>query len=822
MAASDEIEKVNELAEYEKRISAYLDVVPYDKIPDVWNKQSCFFAFMIPDLDYRQWSSINSLIGWFSYNVDVFIGHEWILSENHGYHYVMFRSNFPISLKNLIDDKMLFSYKILCHKDNDKSEQFKFMFLALAGIKVLMTNDKFRFMDHHIALVKEFKKLSFEEFGKLQSYSYMQRNEETEEYLENICISDLAQTLPEILTGGEKQEYDADGNKTNEIFKQYPGWQNYREIRDKKMIPAENHHLTLFHLISDKSAFYLVNRLCECYTEYTFVSQVVKILLDFDFDYIDKKAGYEYVYITRVWKEVNGLSKEMVKAYCKLIADYIYFHYRPFLGQASEVGKSSNEFNIKLEQHLSDLQRVGKMLANPSTTNSIHDCLISLYDTETKGASAKKMHGKYYTVGDWIPFKNCINVNILTGEIRQRMKGDFFTMTFAIDYVVDTELIKWVKEYVRGLSCFNDAKYRFLLKQAVEILIGSNRYKRFFMSAAESNMGKSFWYNLIHEILGDYSIHADPAIFTIDPKGGRSAKDNTGTLSTLKNRRFILLDDSLEPGKIFNITFVKNWTSPGHSVNVMDKYGNPYQMLATGVIIIIMNFTAILEGINNDSAVKNRLTMGTFELMLVEKNHWDIKLTDEQRNSGKYGILDWDLYDKMHCAQILQAIAQLIITEGARMYNEDTQKYGTAFPHDAEQDELFNSIITPSSVRDWINIIAVPSPGCHINTDTLAKQWRQDFGGAKTPTILGKELRKDGFLATVQRGWHTYGLTGGEEAKRLATSLVGYTWSGKHWGGQKAFLPGMTRENQRDMLRDKSPLKEFEDDANIASASYSS
>jgi hypothetical protein len=260
----------------------------------------------------------------------------------------------------------------------------------------------------------------------------------------------------------------------------------------------------------------------------------------------------------------------------------------------------------------------------------------------------------------------------------------------------------------------------------------------------------------------------------------RSVTQHTGTLSMLEGKRLFILDDTLGPNSNLDLNTIKNMTTPGVSTPIRDAGpGQGREMLITGIPLSAFNKEATPKGFREEGAIKERTRVIECRTEHVDQYRWE-KLTEEERQSGLYQPKNINIDEDMLRAEMLRALAAVIIIDGGKIYQDRLERYGTPFPVTTKQEELFSELVDVGSVKEWLDVVAKPSKS-NITINALVDRWNLDFPREQKKSLeMVKELKDVGLI--VRRGMGLAEWMG--STKRNLNCLIGYEWTGETFSGK--------------------------------------
>lgn len=433
-------------------------------------------------------------------------------------------------------------------------------------------------------------------------------------------------------------------------------------------IPRYNDQVTIADIISPISAQILVEEMCKNIKYQSSLAKIISHIVNKDIIYIDDLTTFEYNYSNRAFERASSKGGsgpyKSVCAYLVKIGEYILSYFIPLMNEKIKLARDNKVDATKLESLdviLKSAHSLAEFLMGPGQ-GAIYSQIIIAMNEKIKRDRMDVVR-TFNTINEWLPFKNNINVNVITGEIKERIRDDRVTGTCAVDWSVNEDDLTKARMYFWNLGS-HDQETTDDLKCLGNIAFqGVNKHKLFPVLAGGKNCGKSTYIKALKAILGQFAITCDTAIICVSPMS-RSVTQHTGTLSMLEGKRLFILDDTLGPNSNLDLNTIKNMTTPGVSTPIRDAGpGQGREMLITGIPLSAFNKEATPKGFREEGAIKERTRVIECRTEHVDHYKWE-KLTEDEKQSGLYQLKNLNIDDEMLRPEMLCALAAVIVIDG--------------------------------------------------------------------------------------------------------------------------------------------------------------
>lgn len=159
------------------------------------------------------------------------------------------------------------------------------------------------------------------------------------------------------------------------------------------------------------------------------------------------------------------------------------------------------------------------------------------------------------------PISDGKTVNLKTGEIRDRVKEDYFTKSTSVS-LLEKPNSSLVRDYFKEiLSTENDTYIDYVIDTIGYIMTNENNLKRFYVMIGVKDTGKSLFLDLLQRIFGFLGGMANDKVFKL-----KSSSCHDTEAFSLEGKRFASISE-LSEHEQFNEVLMKK-ISGGDSINI--------------------------------------------------------------------------------------------------------------------------------------------------------------------------------------------------------------------------------------------------------------
>lgn len=248
-------------------------------------------------------------------------------------------------------------------------------------------------------------------------------------------------------------------------------------------------------------------------------------------------------------------------------------------------------------------------------------------------------------------------VDLKTGEVRDRVRKDYFTVECNVNLLDETHKLKHARNFLMSVCGNNEELFDYTLKYLGYCLTGSVEDRTFIQFYGTGRNGKSKLIKLMQNILGkkfSAILSSDVVVKT----GKASAGAASSQLMCLMSARLAVLLET-EEGDRLNEATVKSITGED-SIKGRALYRDPVEFDSQAKLIIVTN--KLLNLNMQEDSIKDRAAYWTTLARFVNKNEEDL-LENEQ-------VADNDFCEKMMTIY-LDEFFTLLVREGSMVWYDN-------------------------------------------------------------------------------------------------------------------------------------------------------
>lgn len=326
-------------------------------------------------------------------------------------------------------------------------------------------------------------------------------------------------------------------------------------------------------------------------------------------------------------------------------------------------------------------------------------------------------------------------LNLLTGEFTKNNPRSYSTQITAVtpDFNERSEGARMWREFIRTITCGDDALAEFLQVLAGRILFGQVFDEGVIIAVGAGSNGKSTFFNVLAKVLGNYAVNISAEMLVQTTSGSRRFD-----AASLFGRRFAL-GGELASGRRLDVARLKQLTSRDR-IRTEIKYADGFDFVPTHTMCLYMNVLPELS----------EFDLGTLRRLAIVPFNAQISPNEAITNYGNI------LFEKTGGAILAWAL------KGAGMYAEAGFKLDVFVPEcvQAMTEEYFTE---NDSLRDFVETLCELQASGETAAGRLYseyKRWADENGYF---AMSGREFKRevtarswDGQLVTakrVARGW---------------------------------------------------------------------
>jgi putative DNA primase/helicase len=343
---------------------------------------------------------------------------------------------------------------------------------------------------------------------------------------------------------------------------------------------------------------------------------------------------------------------------------------------------------------------------------------------------------------NWILAAHNGTIDLRTGQMRPHDRNDLITKITPIVYDPKGKAPIW-EAFLDKIFDGNQELINFIQRAVGYSLTGDTSEQCFFMCRGTGSNGKSTLFNVLADILGDYSRTANMELFS----ESRNNQNSANEVAVLQGSRLVTTVETND-GIRLNEAMVKKLTG-SDIITAKKLYADTFEYKPVFKIWIAVNHLPIIKG--TDIGIWRRIRIIPFNVHISDTEK-DTKLPEKLRNEYP-GILRWAIEGCLQWQK--QGLNPPDIVLAA------TQEY-------QEDQDLF---------ADFINTCCVTGPGIKTRGEQLYNEYKKycDESGYKALTIKRfiRAMRDRGYEQEADRSrryyWLGIGVTAPEDMKDLFT-----------------------------------------------------
>lgn len=341
---------------------------------------------------------------------------------------------------------------------------------------------------------------------------------------------------------------------------------------------------------------------------------------------------------------------------------------------------------------------------------------------------------------NWILATHNGTIDLRTGAMRQNDRNDLITKITPIEYDPNARAPIW-EAFLDKIFEGDKDLIDFIRRAVGYSLTGETSEQCFFMCHGTGSNGKSTLFNVLSDIMGDYSRTANMELFS----EGRNNQNSANEIAMLQGSRLVTTVETND-GIRLNEAMVKKLTG-SDIITAKKLYADTFEYKPVFKIWIAVNHLPIIKG--TDIGIWRRVRIIPFNVHISDAEK-DTKLPEKLR--AEYpGILRWAIEGCLQWQK--QGLNPPDIVLAA------TQEY-------QEDQDIF---------ADFINTCCVTGPGIKTRGEQLYNEYKKycDECGYKALTIKRfiRSMKDRGYEQEADRSrryyWLGIGVAAPEEMKDL-------------------------------------------------------
>lgn len=242
-------------------------------------------------------------------------------------------------------------------------------------------------------------------------------------------------------------------------------------------------------------------------------------------------------------------------------------------------------------------------------------------------------------------------VNLRTGEVRARVKTDYFTQEILTVYNPNANSELW-NNSISQMMLHNEEMINFLQEVLGYAISGSCKEGKMIMLIGSSKAGKSVIITLLDNLLQRFSTSLAKSIIV---DSGRVIDSPDPFMDALKNKRVGIINELQQKDSINTTKFKILATNEKYVYRLLHS-NETEQTNSRHVILLASNHKPIFP--ETDDSIWERLLIINFKA----------KFTDKPKNDDEF-LVDRDLLSKLQVPEVKQAFLKWLVDGAIRYYN---------------------------------------------------------------------------------------------------------------------------------------------------------
>jgi putative DNA primase/helicase len=320
----------------------------------------------------------------------------------------------------------------------------------------------------------------------------------------------------------------------------------------------------------------------------------------------------------------------------------------------------------------------------------------------------------------WLLAAHNGTIDLKSGEMRPHDRNDLITKITPIVYDPNAKAPVW-GAFLDKIFAGNKDLISFIQRAVGYTLTGNTSEQCFFMCHGTGSNGKSTLFNVLSDIMGDYSRTANMELFS----EGRNNQNTANEIAVLQGSRLVTTVETND-GIRLNEAMVKKLTG-SDIITAKKLYADTFEYKPVFKIWIAVNHLPIIRG--TDIGIWRRIRIVPFNVHITDAEK-DIKLPEKLK--AEYpGILRWAI-------------------EGCQMWQQQGLN-----PPDIVQAATTEYQEDQDIFADFINTCCITGPGIKTRGEQLYNEYKKycEECGYKSLTIKRfiRAMRDRGFTQEADR-----------------------------------------------------------------------
>lgn len=251
-------------------------------------------------------------------------------------------------------------------------------------------------------------------------------------------------------------------------------------------------------------------------------------------------------------------------------------------------------------------------------------------------------------------------IDLTTGNLRDGKPDDRITQVADVSFDEKAESPLWIN-FLNEVFQEDAELVRYLQKCLGYSLTGLTNEQVLFICFGQGSNGKSVFFKIIQEILGDYAHNAPSSLFQ---KGNSSAIPND--VAATESKRFLISSETLTTSRL-NEQRLKSWTG-GDKQTARFLNHEFFTFEPTAKPWLFVNHKPVVD--DDSYGFWRRVRVISFNRVFAPKEQ-DHELSNKLK-SEKSGILNWMIEGCLLCQKEGLNPTPEIVTEATRAYQEES------------------------------------------------------------------------------------------------------------------------------------------------------
>jgi hypothetical protein len=540
-------------------------------------------------------------------------------------------------------------------------------------------------------------------------------------------------------------------------------------------VVTTNSDLHLTDYVSQRQAYQLCHQIVDLDGYNYSIAELLYPIIAKDFVFVsqDEKGhvlAYKFNYADKTWFR-DGPADAYLIPFLALVSDFfrhLIAHWTAQLDHPVGGNTPVIEWKIKV------MNALAEKFCQLTFQKQIVSQMLIVAAHSTMGTAEATIRS-FNQTSPWLPIADGKNINVVTGELRDRTREDRMLNFCKVRWEVNEANMNTIARTMRDMASHNKDKLKDIRISCNMCLQGGNMYELVICHLGGGANGKSLIRKLLFAILGSiFMLNADGCLMTSKVNDDPSKHD--GKTVAIEGKRLVSFDDSINASAKLNETTFKSWSTRNGSTQIRDLNTRTAEVFFTFLLCLFVN--RLPKGLTDDYAIRRRLLVILWESKFVTQAEYEL-LSEAERTSGRFFLRNDELETELLQPHMLSAFLAYTVIKGGRDFRERIAAEGHPFPLTPDRVQRQDLVITPDIFPEWFKLVTTPAPDSNLAMQALIELYNMDFPTSKlaNPKTMADKVRK--FNYNVARA--TGRLHWGSDKTAQSTCVIGFAFSGQRW-----------------------------------------